>query len=135
MKRGICIVVERSTTEAEADFQKTWAQTRNCLAQLGGVHFTEGVVDNAAWIEFFSARHRVLNAGAKLPIAWLDQLCVEWAKARDLWPKLELYRANIALLEQEVSRLRTQLNYLTAQAETCDLPDDLLDCLTEAELD
>ena len=124
--------VIRTAAEAKTDVERTHAQTRNGQAQLGGLSFVSlGLNANAryhdvAWIEFLNSQGTVLNAGATVPVQWLDTLCVEWAKARDLWPKIELCQVNVAELEEEVFQLQARIAELEQAA--AQIQADLVEC-------
>jgi hypothetical protein len=111
---AITVRVTRPAAEAKRDEFKHIVYTRNGCAQLGGMKFCawQAAHEELAAIDFLSARGAVLNAGATLPVAWLDQLCVEWAKQRNLWPKVELYQANVTALEEEVAQLKQAMEEL-----------------------
>ena len=81
--------IYRTATEAKADYQNTWAQGRT-FAQLGGMELLLSETGAQVWVDFFSSRGTCLNAGAKIPASWMDELARRWLEKRGLLPKQEV---------------------------------------------
>jgi hypothetical protein len=88
------VSVERSKEEAQAD--GCWVRTRNGTVILYGVDIWASGMSQITdeftkvYIDFIGSRG-LLNAGAMIPIAWMDQLALEWCKKRNLSTRTILF--------------------------------------------
>lgn len=84
------VSVNRSKVETKED-SRSWVQTRNGAAMLCGVSIfgcaTENNVPTHVQIDFIGWRD-YLNAGAVIPIAWMDELALQWCEERNLMLKV-----------------------------------------------
>ena len=102
--------ITRPAAEAKRDEYKHIVTTRNGHFMLGGMHVWAD--DKEGWdttrIDFSGSCGDYLNAGATIPTAWLDLLCVAWVQQRNLAPQQRITELEEQLATCKLDQARAE---------------------------